>query len=136
MCLIGILSSCGASAAQLGGPAAPLPTFDQVRPSSPAKVWIIEPKNGQVIHGTSMIISIGLSGATMSPIITTHISPTLGHVHLFLNNVLTYMNYELIRFIPIKPGTYTMRAEFVAQDHLPFNPPVFTPTIHFTVAPS
>jgi hypothetical protein len=53
---------------------------------------------------------------------------------LFLNNVLTYMNYELIKLIPIQPGTYSMRAEFVAQDHLPFNPPVFAPTIHFTVA--
>ena len=37
------------------------------------------------------------------------------------------MNYGLTQTIPdVPPGQHTLRVEFVASDHLPFNPRVFT----------
>jgi hypothetical protein len=62
-----------------------------------------------------------------------NISPTQGHVHLYLDNALVYMSYTLEQDLPVSPGTYTLRAEFVASDHAPFNPRVWSDPIIFTV---
>ena len=68
---------------------------------------------------------------------TADITPTKGHVHLYLNNQLIYMQYTLSQPITVKPGLeYSMYAEFVAQDHFPFAPRDVTPTVFFTVAPA
>ena len=48
------------------------PTPD-VRPSSPAKVAILSPTNGQVVHGSSVKIRVGLTGAKIVPATTTDI---------------------------------------------------------------
>jgi hypothetical protein len=78
----------------------------------------------------------GTPAATPYPTLSADISPTKGHVHLYLNNQLIYMAYTLQQAITVKPGLeYTMYAEFVAQDHFPFDPRDITPTIFFTVAP-
>ena len=58
-------------------------------------------------------------------------------MHLYLNNQLIYMQYSLQESVPVHPGVeYAMYAEFVGQDHYPFNPRDVTPTIFFTVAPA
>ena len=43
------------------------------------------------------------------------------------------MNYGLEQDLPVTPGTYVFRAEFVAADHAPFSPRVESPEVVFTV---
>jgi len=64
---------------------------------------------------------------------TTAIKPDEGHVHLYVNNVLVSMNYGLEQDIPVQPGSLVLKAEFVASDHAPFNPRVWSPEVIFTV---
>jgi hypothetical protein len=43
------------------------------------------------------------------------------------------MNYGLEQDLPVQPGTIVLKAEFVAADHAPFNPRVWSPEVIFTV---
>ena len=54
-------------------------------------------------------------------------------MHLYVNNVLVSMNYGLEQDIPVQPGSLVLKAEFVASDHAPFNPRVWSPEVIFTV---
>lgn len=135
------LVACTAMAtAACGGAAAstPSPTVNVgSRPSTPVKITLVSPTNGEVVHGNSVHVAVTVTGGTISRITSSHITSTVGHVHLFFNNELVYMSYTLHQDLPVQPGLqYTMRAEFVAQDHFPFTPRDVTPTIFFSVAPS
>jgi hypothetical protein len=143
--LLVCVTACGSAAAD-GGPsgsgtpaATPYPTPSGGlghRPSSPVKIVLTSPTNGEIVHGTSVLVRVSVTGGIVTPTLSADISPTKGHVHLYLNNQLIYMAYTLQQAITVKPGLeYTMYAEFVAQDHFPFDPRDITPTIFFTVAP-
>ncbi len=107
------------------------------RPSTPVKITLLSPVNGSVVHGTSVLVKVSITGGTITAVTTGDITPTKGHVHLYLNNQLIYMSYTLQQPITVKSGLeYSMYAEFVAQDHFPFSPRDVTPTVFFTVAPS
>jgi hypothetical protein len=140
--LVSITGCASASAADPSGTPAPTPYPTPVgglghRPSSPVKITLVSPTNGEVVHGTTVVVTVAITGGVVTPIVTSDISPTKGHVHLYINNQLIYMQYSLTESIPVKPGLeYTMYAEYVAQDHFPFSPRDVTPTIFFTVAPS
>jgi hypothetical protein len=98
-----------------------------VRPSSPAKVAILSPTNGQVVHGSNVKIRIRLTGAKIIPATTTDIVPTKGHLHVYLDDQIASMNFKPTGDIGgIKPGLHVLRVEFVASDHRPFDPRVFT----------
>jgi hypothetical protein len=57
---------------------------------------------------------------------TSNIDPRKGHIHLYLDGRIVSMNYKLADTVGnVKPGPHTIKAEFVASDHLPFDPPVF-----------
>jgi len=103
------------------------------RPSSPAVVTIVEPVSGASVTGTTVHVIISLTGATIVPATTTNIRPDQGHVHLYVDNNLVSMNYGLEQDLPVQPGTYVLKAEFVAADHAPFNPRVWSPEVYFTV---
>jgi hypothetical protein len=103
------------------------------RPSSAATVSILEPQNGAQITGDSVHVVLSLTGATIVTQTTTTIRPDEGHVHLLVDNVVVSMNYGLEQDIPVHPGTYVLKAEFVAADHAPFSPRVFSPEVFFTV---
>ena len=103
------------------------------RPSSPAKVEITGPVANTTVTGASVHVVLKLTGATIVPQTTTAIRPDEGHVHLYVNNVLVSMNYGLEQDIPVQPGTIVLKAEFVAADHAPFNPRVWSPEVIFTV---
>ncbi len=103
------------------------------RPSSPAMVAITEPVAGAEVTGSSVHIVLSLTGATIVSATTTEIRPDQGHVHLYVDNVLVSMNYGLEQDLPVKAGTYVIKAEFVAADHAPFNPRVWSPEVYFTV---
>jgi hypothetical protein len=103
------------------------------RPSSPATVEILQPTSGATLTGTSVHVVLKLTGATIVTTTSTNIQPDQGHVHLYVDNVLVSMNYGLEQDLPVHPGTYVLKAEFVASDHAPFNPRVISPEVFFTV---
>jgi hypothetical protein len=103
------------------------------RPSSLATVEIVEPADGSTIQGTSAHVVLKLNGATIVTETTTNIRPDQGHVHLYLNGEIVSMNYGLEQDLAVVPGTYVLRAEFVAADHAPFNPRVESGDVVFTV---
>jgi hypothetical protein len=121
--VLAVLSSSCSS----GRNAADGTTTASPRPSSPAKVKILEPRNGEVIRGSNLTIKVRLTGALIVPATTTHIVPTQGHLHVFLDDRIVAMNFSTIGQVPnVTPGVHVLRVEFVASDHLPFDPRVFT----------
>jgi hypothetical protein len=120
----------GGGGGSSGGSPSPTPTS---RSSSPAKISIVEPKNGAVIHGTSLQLVVSLKGAHVVKPTTTHIVPTQGHIHVYLDNKIISMNYGLTQKVGgLKPGTHVLQTEFVASDHLPWNPRILA-AVSFTV---
>jgi hypothetical protein len=101
------------------------------------KITLVAPSSGEVVHGTTLVVRVSITGGVVTQVTTADITPTKGHVHLYLNNQLIFMSYTLSQPITVKPGLeYSMYAEFVAQDHFPFAPRDVTPTVFFTVAPA
>jgi len=135
--LLLILAAMPALAACASGvgstPPASAPIASGARPSSPAVVGFVEPKSGATVDGASIHVVLSLTGAEIVSATTTAITPDTGHVHLYVDNVLVSMNYGLEQDIPVHSGTYVLKAEFVAADHAPFNPRVWSPEVFFTV---
>jgi len=117
-----------------GNGPSPSPTLGP-RPASPATVEVVTPAQGQTVTGDTVHIVLKLSGATIVSQTTTAIRPDEGHVHLYVNNVLVSMNYGLEQDIPVQPGSVDLKAEFVAADHAPFDPRVWSSDVIFTVKP-
>jgi hypothetical protein len=144
--LLVCITACGSATAAgdptPSGTAAPTPYPTPVgglghRPSSPVKITLLSPTNGEVVNGTSVLVKVSITGGIVTPVLSAIVSPTKGHVHLYINNQLIYMSYTLSQEITVKSGLeYSMYAEYVAQDHFPFDPRDVTPTIFFTVAPA
>jgi len=119
-----VLSACSSGTNASSGPTtAP----GSPRPSSPAKVQIITPTNGEVIHGSTVAVKVKLSNATIVPQTSTDITPTEGHLHLYLDDQIESMNFsDTATLANVTPGLHTLKVEFVATDHLPFDPRVIT----------
>jgi hypothetical protein len=95
------------------------------RPSSPATVQVITPTNGEVIHGTTVDVKVKLTNARIVPTTTTNIVPDQGHLHLYLDDQIESMNFSTSSTIGnVSPGLHVLKVEFVASDHLPFDPRV------------
>ena len=135
--VVTLLGTVSAVAAACGGdttPTHPVIPSTGPRPSSPASVEIVEPEQGATVTGETLHVVLKLTGATIVPQTSTAIRPDQGHVHLYVNNVLVSMNYGLEQDLPVTPGSTVLRAEFVAADHAPFSPRVWSDEIVFTVA--
>jgi hypothetical protein len=132
---IAVVALLAAACAQPGAPtqAAAPSGSPGPRPESPATVEILQPTANSTVTGASVHVVLKLTGATIVQQTTTAIRPDEGHVHLYVNNVLVSMNYGLEQDIPIQPGSIVLKAEFVASDHAPFNPRVWSPEVIFTV---
>jgi len=130
-----LVAGCGASQPTIGpaSPVASAPASLGPRPSSPATVTILKPANGAQVTGATVHVVVSLTGATIVPATTTDVRPDTGHLHLYVDNILVSMNYGLEQDIPVHPGTYVLKAEFVAADHAPFSPRVWSPEVFFTV---
>jgi hypothetical protein len=130
-CLALSVGGCGNAAAP------PVPTASPqssaARPSSPAVVTITQPVNGATVTDTTVHVVLTLKDATIVTTTSTNIRPDEGHVHLYVDNVLYSMNYGLEQDVPVTPGNYVIRAEFVASDHAPFDPRVWSAPVQFTV---
>jgi hypothetical protein len=127
------VAACAGSGSATAVPSQAAPTPAGSRPSSPAILTIVSPTANEVVTGTTLHVVLSLQNATIVPATTTNISPATGHVHLYVDNALVSMNYALTQDLPVHPGTYVLKAEFVAADHVPFDPRVWTPEIFFTV---
>jgi hypothetical protein len=92
---------------------------------------VTSPKNGSTVNGSTVHVTVAVKNAEVVQQTSRDIAPTQGHVHLYLDNALVYMSYTLEQDLPVTPGTYTLRAEFVASDHAPFNPRVWSSPIIF-----
>lgn len=103
------------------------------RPSTTAKITIVSPAPNAVITGGTVHVVVQVTGATVVDDTNEDIRPDQGHVHLYLDNALWYMQYSLTKDIPVSPGTYVLKAEFVANDHAPFSPRDWSDQVFFTV---
>jgi hypothetical protein len=128
-------AACGGSGQAASGPSGP-PT--SLRPGSTARLTIITPANGAVVHTRTVHVKVRLTGASSeNPATATQALP--GYVHLYLDS-------KIISIAPVasndsvteqtigrvKPGRHTLKAEFVGPNHLPFRPRV-TAVVTFTV---
>jgi hypothetical protein len=125
-------AGCGGSVGS-SVPSEPASSVAGPRPSSPAVIQITEPATGATITGSTVHVALKLTGAEIVTATTTNIRPDQGHIHLYVDNNLVSMNYGLEQDLPVRPGTYVLKAEFVAADHAPFNPRVWSPEVYFTV---
>jgi Domain of unknown function (DUF4399) len=127
-----VVAACGQPAASPAAPTGAPESFGP-RPSSPATLTIVQPQDGQTLAGPTVHVSIDLSNATITPATTTSIQPDQGHIHLYVNGTLASMNYSTEQDLPLTPGNYALKAEFVAADHAPFSPRVWSNQVVITV---
>jgi len=109
----------------------PAPTLGP-RPSSPATVEVLEPAQGASVTAAKVHVQLKLVGGTIVEETTTTIQPDEGHVHLYVDNQLVTMNYGLEQDLVLTVGSHAIKAEFVAADHAPFNPRVWSAEIVVT----
>ena len=98
-------------------------------------------RSRMVALAAALLLAAGLAGATEpasgTPLqvrlgkakivsqTTRNIKPDEGHVHVLLDDRLVTMNYQLKGKLPkMEAGTHVVKVEFVAADHLPFDPRV------------
>ena len=129
-----VLAACGSSDdGGSGATDATAPSSD--RPSSTAKLAIVLPKVGEVVHGSNVDLRVKLQDAKLVPATTTHIVPDEGHLHVILDDTLISMTQGLEQTIPdVTPGEHRIMVEFVASDHAPFDPRVVS-VVAFEVKP-
>ena len=125
-----LVAACNGPSAsgQSSGAAASTPAASG-RPSSPAVVAIVMPTSGETVTGETVHVVLSLTGAQIVSATTTNIRPDQGHVHLYVDNLLVSMNFGLEQDLPVHPGTYVLKAEFVAADHAPFEPRVIATVV-------
>jgi hypothetical protein len=112
-----------------GGTGEPTATTVAVadRPSSPAKLTIVSPRNGQTVRQERPELRLELDGARIVSQTTTRIQGDEGHLHLHVDGKLVDMNYGLRQRLPdLPPGQHVVQVEFVAADHVPFDPRILT----------
>jgi hypothetical protein len=117
-----------AGGAHDGGPDAPATTAAAAdRPSSPAKLTIETPRQGQTVDQDRAQLILALDGGKIVNQTTTRIQGDEGHLHLHVDGKLVDMNYGLRQRLPqLPPGEHVVQVEFVAADHAPFDPRVLT----------
>jgi hypothetical protein len=104
------------------------------RPASTAELEIVSPANGDVVEGSALEVRIALEGAEIVPQTTTTLAPDEGHLHVVLDDTLISMTEGLRQSIPgVEPGSHRLTVEFVASDHVPFDPRVVA-VVAFEVA--
>ena len=103
------------------------PSVSADRPASTAKLTIITPTNGEMVHGTTVQMKVRLKDATIVPATTADIVPDEGHLHVILDDQLISMTGETTQLLSnLTPGQHLLKVEFVASDHAPFDPRVIT----------
>jgi hypothetical protein len=131
--LVALLGLVAASACSSKSTGAPTATSNSVaRPSSTAKLTILEPKSGAEVATRTVVVKLRLDGGTITKVVTTDIKPNVGHIHIRLDGRTITLLGSLTNPVPVTPGPHLVEAEFVAADHGPFNPRVLS-AVSFTV---
>jgi len=102
------------------------------RPHSTATLSIIDPKSGATLSTRTVVVKLSLTGGTITKVVTTHIQPNIGHIHIRLDGRTITLLGSLTDPVPVTPGNHIVEAEFVAADHGPFSPRVLS-AVSFTV---
>jgi hypothetical protein len=123
-----VLGACSSGGGTDGSPTSPA-----TRPSSTARITIVSPTPGQTVSGTVAHVKLDLQGGKITKVVSTNLTPNEGHIHLRLDGRTITLLGSLEESVPVTPGPHLLEAEFVASDHLPFNPRVIS-TVTFTVA--
>ncbi len=128
-----ILAGCALVAAFVVPPKL-RPTIAAVRPTSDARLEILSPRPGWVFRGdpADVQVQLRLIGGRIVGFTSSRLVPNEGHVHLILDGRLVSMTSSTDQTLALSPGTYRLKAEFVAVDHGPFDPPV-TASVTFSV---
>jgi hypothetical protein len=120
------LAGCTSSRTD-GAAVTPTPSALGPRPASPAVVKILRPKNGATVPASGGTLEVSLTGATLTSVTSQDISPTKGHLHVSVDGKLISMTSGTTQPLPeLAHGRHTISVEFVAADHLPFDPRVVT----------
>ncbi len=109
-----------------------------VRPASTATLTIQRPTAGEDVEEDQAEVVMELTGGRVIDSASTALTPDTGHIHLSLDGQLVSMTYGVVQLVDLTgldPGSHTLRAEFVAADHGPFDPRVVT-TVAFTAGAS
>ena len=107
---------------------APTPVGPRIE--STAEVRIAAPKSGATVPAAGTELEVALSGAQLTGATTQDISPDEGHLHVTVDGALISMTAGLRQTLPdLEPGRHVIRVEFVAADHLPFDPRVVTQAV-------
>jgi hypothetical protein len=128
LCIVAavVLAACTSSGSG-ADPGSTAPATTGPRPASPAVVKILQPKNGAKEPASGAKLEVSLTGAKLTSVTSQDISPTEGHLHVSVDDRLISMTSGLTQTLPdLTPGRHTIRVEFVASDHLPFDPRVVT----------
>jgi hypothetical protein len=105
------------------------------RVASTASLRFLTPPAGTTVQDGRLVVSLDLEGGSVTDLTSTAVTPDTGHVHVSLDGSLVSMAGGTLQSIDVStldPGEHMLTAEFVAADHLPFDPPV-TAAITFTV---
>jgi hypothetical protein len=88
-------------------------------------VAIVSPNDGATIHGSTVHVRVRLTGGTIVPLTTKALTPNQGHLHITLDDTLVSMTGDTSQTLTdVAPGQHLLTVEFVATDHLPFEPRV------------
>lgn len=97
------------------------------RIASTATLSFENPRDGDVVQGDQLDVVLDLQRGTVVDVTSTTLSPDEGHLHLTVDGQLVSMTYGTVQVVDLRaygPGRHTIEAEFVAADHLPFDPAV------------
>lgn len=120
------VAACSGGDGGSEAPAATTAPAAAARPSSPAKLTIMSPRNGQTV-GERPELRLDLDGGKIVNQTTTRVQGDEGHIHLHVDGKLIDMNYGLRQRLPqLPPGQHVVVVEFVAADHAPFDPRILT----------
>jgi hypothetical protein len=113
------------------------PTIAAVRPTTGARLEILSPRPGQLFRGdpADVQVHLRLIGGRIVGFTSSRLVQNEGHVHLILDGRLVSMTSSTDQTLALSPGTYRLKAEFVAVDHGPFDPPVAASVTFSVVTP-
>lgn len=108
------------------------------RPRSTATIAIVQPLPASVVTTTTVNVQFQLTGGRIVAVTSKNLTPDTGHIHLSIDGRVLSMNYQPSATVSLQafaPGPHVLQGEFVAVDHIPFNPRVIAKLV-FDYEPS